>query len=93
MVADQLRQRIFPLAGQPFQPGGGSRVEASALGSGQGLVRDLADQDVAKGEDVGSGGAKEILLRQLIDELRHSLERGFQGEQSRRTEGASKDGT
>ena len=90
MIRDQLGERILSLTGQPFQPGGRRGVEPPTLGAGQGLVRHLADQDVAKGEDIGPRGAKEVFIHQAVDDLVYPLQGRFERKQSRRSERASK---
>ncbi|TMD68438.1 MAG: hypothetical protein E6I84_01715, partial [Chloroflexi bacterium] len=90
MIGNQLSQRILAFTRQAFQPGRGRGMEAAALGAGQGLVCDLADQDVAEGEDIRARGSKEVLLDQLIDGVAQPLERRFQGEQAWWSEGSSK---
>src|SRR6202022_1148845 len=67
-------------------------MQTPAFGAGQGLVRHLADQDVAEGEDVRPRRPKEILIHQPLDHLVYSLEGRLQGEQARWPEGAPKHG-
>src|SRR2546428_12440012 len=67
-------------------------MQAPALGAGQRLVRHLADQDVAKGKDIGSRRAEEILVDEPVDHLVDTFESWFQREEAGCSESASKHG-
>ena len=88
MKGDQFGHRILPLAGQALEPFGRRRMQPPTLGASQGLVGDLPYQDVAEGKDIAPRQTKEILLDQLLDDVVHVDDGRFQGQETRRTEGA-----
>ena len=90
VVGDEFGQGFLAFAGNACQPTRGRGVQAATFRSRQRLVGNLADQDVAKREDIGPGRAQKILIQQPVDDLVHALEVRFQGEQSRGSECASK---
>ena len=90
MVGDEFGHGFLAFAGNAREPLRGRGVQAAPFCSRQRLVGNLADQDVAKREDIGPRGAQKILIQQPIDDLVHALEVRFQGEQSRGSERASK---
>jgi hypothetical protein len=55
VVADDLLELGQALAGGPLEPVGELFVEGSPIGLGEGGVRGVADQDVAKPEGVSGG--------------------------------------
>src|SRR5689334_3415659 len=52
VVGDQLGEGVLSAGSRSLEPGCGRRMESPALGTGEGLVRDLADKNVSEREGV-----------------------------------------
>jgi hypothetical protein len=76
---DEFGQRILAFTGDSRQPCSGRGVQPAAFRARQGLIRDLADQDVPKSEGVSARGSKQILVDQPVEHVTHVVESRLEG--------------